>query len=76
MWLIMHKQTERESYSHRKRTKATMVEGINPITNLHYCCRLSALSVATTFPLTLLIVRVMYIIIHLFQNIFMALFNN
>ena len=32
MWLIMHKQSKRESYGHRKRTKATMVEGINPIT--------------------------------------------
>ena len=27
-----HKQIERESYSHRKCTKVTMVEGINPIT--------------------------------------------
>ena len=25
-------QSERESYSHRKRSKATMVDGINPIT--------------------------------------------
>ena len=28
----MHKQSERESYNHRKGTKATMVEEINPIT--------------------------------------------
>ena len=34
MWLKMHKQTERESYSHRERTtEATMAEGINPRTN-------------------------------------------
>ena len=32
MWLRMQKQSERVSCSHRKRTKATMVEGINPIT--------------------------------------------
>ena len=32
MWLKMHKQSERESYSHKKRTEATMVEGINPRT--------------------------------------------
>ena len=28
MWLKMHKQSERESYSHKKRTEATMVEAI------------------------------------------------
>ena len=32
MWLNMHKQSEEESYSHRKRTKASLVEVINPIT--------------------------------------------
>ena len=32
MWLRMHKQSERVSISYRKRTKATMEEGINPIT--------------------------------------------
>ena len=33
MWLKIHKQSEKERYSHRKRTKATMVEGtINHIT--------------------------------------------
>ena len=31
--LCCDKQSERESYSHRKRTKATMIEGINPVTN-------------------------------------------
>ena len=30
MWLKIHKQSERESYSHRKRTKATAEEGNNP----------------------------------------------
>ena len=28
----MYKQGERESYSHRNHTKATTVEGINPVT--------------------------------------------
>ena len=32
MWLIIHKQSKRESYSHRKETKATMVEEIKHIT--------------------------------------------
>ena len=27
----MHRQRERERYSHRKHTKATMVEEINPV---------------------------------------------
>ena len=31
-WLEMNKQSEKESYSHRKRTKVTIVEEINPIT--------------------------------------------
>ena len=31
-WLEMHKQSKRESYKHRNRTKVTMVEEINPIT--------------------------------------------
>ena len=31
-WLDMHKQSERESYKHRNRTKVTIVEEINPIT--------------------------------------------
>ena len=30
MWLKMHKQIKRESYSQRKRAKVTMVKGINP----------------------------------------------
>ena len=34
MWLRMHKQSERVPYSHREHTKATMVEGINPITTI------------------------------------------
>ena len=28
----MHKQSDKENYSHRKHTKVIMVEGINPIT--------------------------------------------
>ena len=32
MYLRVHKQSERVSYNQRKRTKATMLEGINPIT--------------------------------------------
>ena len=31
MWLKMHKQNERESYSHRKRTTVTIAEEINSI---------------------------------------------
>ena len=32
MWLRMHKRSARVSYSHRKRTKVTVVEEINPVT--------------------------------------------
>ena len=42
MWLKMHKQTERECYSHRKRTKATMAEGIYPRTNKNKKKKLSS----------------------------------
>ena len=55
----MHKQSERLSYSHRKRTKATVVEGIcvcfvasYRVDSLNRIC-LSALSVAITYPFTL-----------------------
>ena len=33
MWLKLHKQTERESYSHRRGTKVTVVQRIYPRTN-------------------------------------------
>ena len=32
MWLKIHKQSERESYSHKKHGKVTMAEGTNPTT--------------------------------------------
>ena len=50
----MHKQSERLGYSHRKRTKATVVEGMPSyrVNSLYHIC-LSALSVPITYPFTL-----------------------
>ena len=53
MWIKMHKQSDTESCSHRKATKATMVEGINPITTKKI--RIKTKILAITFPLTLLV---------------------
>ena len=61
MWLKMHRQNERESYSHRNRIKTTMVEGINHITTKTFFLvviglrpsTVCAFSVAITLPFPL-----------------------